>query len=88
MRSATSSASPRSAPSVGSALVSTGSGSQGPMYVSRRTRADWATLIASRVTVVVRNASGLRTRERSYVCQRTHASWSTSSASAALPRIR
>ncbi len=34
---------PVPAPSVGSALVSTGSGSQGPTYDSRRARADWAT---------------------------------------------
>lgn len=39
-RTASSSASARSAPNPGSALVSTGSGSHGPTYVSRRVRAD------------------------------------------------
>ena len=46
---ANSSASARSAPRYGSALVSTGSGSHGPMYVSRRPAPTAAALIASRV---------------------------------------
>jgi tetratricopeptide (TPR) repeat protein len=52
-----SSASSRSAPNPGSSLVSTGSGSEGPTYASRRERADCMTLIASRVVIVTRNAA-------------------------------
>jgi hypothetical protein len=85
---ATSRASLRSAPRCGSALVSTGSGSHGPMYVSRRTRADWVALIASLVMAVARYAAGFATLLRSVVCQRSHTSWTRSSASATLPSIR
>ncbi len=81
-------ASALSAPSVGSALVSTGSGSHGPTYVSRRMRAESAVLIARRVVIVVRNPPGLRTADRSVCCQRSQASWTMSSASTTLPSIR
>jgi hypothetical protein len=69
-------------------LVSTGSGSHGPTYVSRRACADCATLIASRVVVVVRKALAFSITLRSVVCQRSQASCTTSSASVALPSIR
>ena len=72
----------------GAELVSTGSCSHGPTYVSRRERADCMTLIASRVVVVTRNAAASRTTLRSAVCQRTQTSCTMSSASAALPSIR
>lgn len=85
---ASSSASARSAPSAGSSDVSTGSGSQGPTYVSRRARADVAALIASRVVTVVRKAAAFRTWSRSVPCQRSQASCTTSSASATPPSIR
>lgn len=62
-----------------------GSGSQGPVYDSRRILADWARLIASRAVTVERKAAGSSIPARSVLCQRTHASWRMSSASAALP---
>ena len=68
--------------------MSTGSGNHGPMYVSRRARADCASLIASRVVVVARNAAGSRTAARSVPCQRSHASCTISSASCRVPSIR
>jgi hypothetical protein len=88
MRSASSSASRRSAPSVGSARRSTGSAARGSTDVSRRTRADCATLSARRFVVVARNAAASRTLLRSVPCQRIHVSCTTSSASAALSSVR
>src|SRR5262249_33858637 len=69
-------------------LVSTGSGSHGPTYVSRLERADWTTFRANRVVVVARNAAASRTALRSVACHRNQASCTMSSASAALPSMR
>src|SRR5262245_63178492 len=68
--------------------VSTGSGSHGPMYCSRVTRADLRRSSASRVTTVIRYARGERTSVFPAADDRSHASCTTSSASDALPRDR
>ena len=63
----------------GAGSASTGSGSQVPVYCSRRTRAERRWSIASRVTTVLSQARGDSTSPAS--CRRTNASWTMSSAS-------
>lgn len=82
------SASPRCAPSSGSALAAAGPARLTPPHVSRRDRADCMTLIASRVVVVTRNAAASRTWLRRALCQRTQTSCTMSSASAPLRSMR
>src|SRR5215475_387118 len=71
--------------SAASGDVNSGSGSQGPTYVSWRARADCISFRARFVTVLTRYAFGARTCSASVRDQRSHASWTTSSASATLP---
>jgi hypothetical protein len=72
----------------GSVPTSIGSASLGSICASRRARADWVTLIASRAVVVARNVGASQTLLRSVLCQQIHASCTTSSASAAHPSTR
>ena len=51
----------------GRSSVRMGSGSHGPTYCSRAARADFSRSRHRRVTIVVRNASGERTSDRSDV---------------------
>ena len=72
-----------------SASVSTtGSGSQGPTYSSRRARADVSISRQIRVVVVMRNALGSDTLSRWAACQRKYVSCTASSASAIEPSMR
>jgi hypothetical protein len=74
----------------GSVLSTSGSGSQGPKYASRRTRAEVWWVIASRVVTVARNAFGdsITVPSRKERVSRRNASWTMSSASLTLPVIR
>ena len=67
--------------------VSSGSGSHGPTYDSRRRDAERIRLRASRVVMRTRYARGSRTSSTSTSAHRSQVSWSTSSASAAEPSI-
>jgi hypothetical protein len=64
-----------------------GSGSHGPTYDSRRAGADFGTLIESRVTTVVVHAAGSSIGP-CWRVRRNSASWATSSAYETLPSIR
>jgi hypothetical protein len=70
------------------AVSTTGSGSQGPTYSSRRARADVAISRQIRAVVVMRNALGSDTFSRWAACQRKYVSCTASSASTIDPSMR
>ena len=70
------------------AVSTTGSGSHGPTYSSRRARAEVSMSRQIRVVVVMRNALGSDTLLRSAPCQRKYVSCTASSASAIDPSMR
>src|SRR5207253_4562550 len=70
------------------AVSTTGSGSHGPTYASRRARAEVSMSRQIRVVVVMRNALGSDTLSRSAPCQRKYVSCTASSASAIDPSMR
>ena len=86
--SAMDSESASSAAASGSASAATGSGSQGPEYTSRRALSVRSRSSDSRLTTVVRKASGFLTVVTSVADHRSQASCTTSSASTTDPRIR
>src|SRR5262245_2187406 len=70
------------------AVSTTGSGSHGPTYSSRRARAEVSMSRQILVVVVMRNALGSDTLSRAAPCQRRYASCTASSASAIDPSMR
>ena len=68
--------------------ASSGSGSHGPAYLSRRARADRSWSMASRVVMVARYAFGDSMGRWPAWASRRNASDTTSSASLTLPSIR
>ncbi len=71
--------------SAGSGAVSTGSGSHGPTYFSRRVRAERSVSSAIREVVVTSQPVRSRIASRSLPWSLIQASWTASSASARVP---